>query len=310
MPELHAKAIVNPQAGSRSVGRQWPQINRQLQKAGLSFEYEFTRGSGHALDIASQAIRDGYNYLIAVGGDGTVNEVANGILRSVNPLSIILGIVSAGTAHAFTFSLGVTKDYSNVKDCSYLTRQRKALIDVGIVKCGNRGQSIERFFLNEASIGLAAEIVDAWQSLPNRFGKGVNFALRNIAGYMSLASHRNKKVRLQIGDEVETISICTLVLSNGRYYADRMLIAPHASLDDGLLNAIVVGDVSRFDVLKIRPALYDGSHLKHSRIREIKTTAVTVESDEHLLVEADGEILGECPASFHVVPSALTVVIP
>ena len=310
MPELHAKVIINPQAGSRSVGRQWPQIAARLQKAGLVFDHEFTQGSGHALDIAGRAIRNGYNYLIAVGGDGTVNEVANGILRSVNPLSVILGTVSAGTAHAFAFSLGVNKAYRNTNDYSYLTRQRSALIDVAVVKCWNRGQSIERFFLNEASIGLAAEIVDAWKFLPNRFGKTANFVLRTIAGYKSLASHRNKKVRLQIGDAVESISICTLVLSNGQYYADRMLIAPHASLDDGLLNAIVVGDISRFEVLKIRPTLYDGSHVKHSRIREIKTTVVTVESDERLLVEADGEILGECPASFRVMPSALTVVVP
>ena len=310
MPELHAKVIVNPQAGSRSVGRQWPQINRQLQKAGLSFDHEFTQGSGHALDIASRAISSGYNYLIAVGGDGTVNEVANGILRSVKPPSIILGIVNTGTAHAFAFSLGFADGNRNNNDYSYLTRQRRVLIDIGVVKCRNHGQSVERFFVNEASMGLAAEIVDAWKSLPNRFGKGVNFALRNVAGYKALAIHRNKRVRLQIGDEVESIPICTLVLSNGQYCADRMLIAPHASLDDGLLNAIVVGDVSRFEVLKIRPRLYDGSHLKHSRIREIKTTTVTIESDERLLVEADGEILGECPASFRVMPSALTVVVP
>ena len=309
MPELHTKVIINPQAGSRSIGRQWPQINRQLQKAGLSFDYEFTQGSGHALDIASQAISSGYNYLIAVGGDGTVNEVANGILRSANPLSVILGTVSAGTAHAFAFSLGVTRDYRNSDDYSYLTRQRRVLIDIGVVKCRNHGQSVERFFVNEASVGLAAEIVDAWKPLPDRFGKYVNFAFRNIAGYKSLAAHRNKKVRLQIGDEVESISICTLVLSNGQYCANKMLIAPQASLDDGLLNAIVVGDVSRFEVLKIRPTLYDGSHVKHSRIREIKTTTVTIESDERLLVEADGEILGECPASFRVMPSALTVVV-
>jgi YegS/Rv2252/BmrU family lipid kinase len=309
MSELHAKVIINPQAGSRSVGRQWPHINRQLQNAGLSFDYEFTKGSGNALDITAQAIQAGYNYLIAVGGDGTVNEVANGILRSMNPLSIILGIVSAGTAHAFTYSLGVTEDDNTSNDYSYLTQPRRTLIDVGLVKCWNHGQSIERFFLNEASMGLASEIVDAWKSLPNRFGKGVNFVLRTVAGYKSLAVHRNKKVRLKFRNEVESITICTLVLSNGRYYADRMLMAPHASLDDGLLNVIVVGDVSRFELLKIRPTLYAGSHVNHSRIREIKTTSVTIESEERLLVEADGDILGECPASFRVLPSALTVVV-
>ena len=154
MPELHAKVIVNPEAGSHSVGRKWPHINRQLQKAGLSFDYEFTKGAGHAVDIASRAISRGYHYLIAVGGDGTVNEVANGILRSSNPLSIILGIVRAGTAHAFSFSLGVAEDYSNINAYSFLTDPRRALIDVGVVQCWNHGQSIERFFLNEASIGF------------------------------------------------------------------------------------------------------------------------------------------------------------
>jgi diacylglycerol kinase family enzyme len=88
-----------------------------------------------------------------------------------------------------------------------------------------------------------------------------------------------------------------------------MLIAPHASLNDGLLNAIVVGDVTRFDLLKIRPTLYKGSHVKHPMIREKQTTNVTIESDERLIVEADGDILGECPASFRVKPSALSVVV-
>jgi diacylglycerol kinase (ATP) len=310
MAGLHAKVIVNPEAGSRSVGRQWPHINSQLQKAGLSFDYEFTESAGHAMEIASRAIDDGYHYLIAVGGDGTVNEVANGILHSSNPLSIILGIVTAGTAHAFSFSLGITEDNDGSNIYSYLTEQRSALIDIGVVQCWNHGQLLERFFLNEASIGLAADIVNSWKSLPKHLGKSVNFALRAVSGYKTLVIHRNKYIRLQVENEVESIPICTLMVSNGQFCADRMLIAPHASLEDGQLNAIVVGDVSKLELLKIRPALYDGSHIKYDKIREIKTIAVTIVSDEHLLVEADGDILGECPVSFRVKPSALTVVIP
>jgi diacylglycerol kinase (ATP) len=303
--------IVNPEAGSGSVGRKWPHINTQLQKAGLSFDYEFTKGAGHAVEIASRAIDSGYRYLIAIGGDGTVNEVANGILRSSNPAKVILGVMNAGTAHAFFFSLGVAGDNINRADaCSFLTDPKGALIDVGVVQCWHNGQSIERFFLNEASIGFSAEIVDAWKSLPNRFGKSVNIALRTVAGYKCLAINRNKKARLHIGNEVESMPICTIVVSNGKYCADRMLIAPHASLDDGLLNAIIVGDVSKLELLRIRPTLYDGSHVKHPKISEKKTAVMTIESDERLLVEVDGEILGECPASFRVIPSALTVVVP
>jgi YegS/Rv2252/BmrU family lipid kinase len=309
MPELHAKVIVNPEAGSRSVGRQWPYISRQLIKAGLSFDYEFTKGPGHALDIATRAIQSGYHYLIAVGGDGTVNEVANGILRSRNPLGTILGVVSTGTAHAFAYSLGVDQNKSKINLYSFLTGSKIILIDVGVIQYRNQGQILERFFLNEASIGLAAEIVDAWKSLPNNFGKSVNFVLRTSAAYKALSIHRNKKVRLHIMNKVESGSVCSLMVSNGRYCADKMLIAPDASLNDGLFNAIIIGDVSKIEVLKIRPTLYKGSHIKHPKIREIKITAVTIESDEHLIVEADGDILGQCPATFRVIPSALNVVV-
>lgn len=307
MPELYAKVIVNPVAGSCSVRREWPYISGQLRRAGLSFDYEFSKGVGHALEIASRAADSGYHYLIAVGGDGTVNEVANGILRSNNSASTILGIVSAGTAHAFSLSLGIGEDYVNA--CSCLAGQGRVLIDVGVVQCWRQGLSIKRFFVNEASVGFSAEIVDAWKWVPNRFGRSLNLALRTVAAYTCLATHRNKRVKLRLGSDVESICSCAVVVANGQYMADRMQIAPHASVDDGLLDAVIFGDVSKSDLLKIRPTLYNGSHVRHAKIRERKTTTITIESDEQLLVEADGDILGEGPVSFWVIPSALTVVV-
>jgi diacylglycerol kinase (ATP) len=183
------------------------------------------------------------------------------------------------------------------------------LIDVGVVQCWSQGQSIKRFFVNEASVGFSAEIVDAWKYLPTRFGHSLNLALRAVAGYKSLATHRNQRLSFRVGNEVEAICCCTVVVANGRYLADGMQIAPHASLDDGLLDVVIVGDVTKSELLKIRPTLYNGSHIRHAKIRERKTTTVTIESDEQLLVEADGDILGEGPASFWVMPSALTVVV-
>ncbi|MFC2002490.1 diacylglycerol/lipid kinase family protein [Chloroflexota bacterium] len=307
MPDSYAKVIVNPVAGSRSVGREWQRICRQLREAGLSFDYELTKHAGHAMEIARRSADDGYHRLIAVGGDGTVNEVANGTLRSTRSGNIILGIAGMGTAHAFALSLGIGEGYANA--FSLLTGQGRALIDVGVVQCWSQGQSIKRFFVNEASVGFSAEIVDAWKYLPTRFGHSLNLALRTIAGYKSLTTHRNQRLSLRVGNEVESICCCAVVVANGRYLADGMQIAPHASLDDGLLDVVIVGDVTKYELLKIRPTLYNGSHIKHAKIREKKTTTITIESDEQLLVEADGDILGEGPASFWVMPSALTVVV-
>jgi YegS/Rv2252/BmrU family lipid kinase len=305
MLESCVKVIVNPMAGGRSAGKEWQRISRQLQKSGVSFDYEFTKGTGDAIEIAKRAADGGYQRLIAVGGDGTVNEVANGILRSTKSISTILGIVSAGTAHAFTLSLGIDKDPVNA--CSFLSGQGSASVDVGVVQCCSQGQNIKRFFVNEASVGFTAEVVDAWKSLPNRFGNSVNLVLRAVSGYKSLVAHRNKMVRLRVGNEIESIYICAVVVANGQYMANRMQIAPQASIDDGLLDAVIVGNLARFEMLKVRPTLYNGSHIRHAMIREKKTTTITIESDEQLLVEVDGELLGESPASFWVIPSALTV---
>ncbi len=309
MPGLQARVIVNPEAGSRSVSREWPQIEMLLREAGLSFDFEFTGEAGHATEIAGRAVERGCRYLIAVGGDGTVNEVATGILHSKHPHSTILGIVSTGTAHALAFSLGLADDIDNLNPYSFLVDPRSVLIDVGVVRCRKHGKPVERFFLNEASTGITAEIVEAWKTIPNRFGKSVNLALRTAAAYRALTVYRNKKARLQVGREVEVVSLCALVVANGPYFADRMLIAPRASLVDGLLNAVVARDMSRLDLMKIRPVLYVGSHLQHPAISQKATLALDIESEEDLLVEADGEVLGECPASFRILPSALKVAV-
>jgi len=303
----YAKVIVNPAAGGYSARGKWPHIHRQLRDAGLSFDHEFTESSGHAIEIAQRAANSGYRYLIAVGGDGTVNEVANGILDSTHSDNTILGIISAGTACSFARSLRITQDY--VSACSLLTGQGRALIDVGVVQCWSQGNQIQRFFINVADVGFGAEIVDAWKRLPSHLGPGINYTLRTVEGLRHLFTHRNKSIKLRIGDTVETISSCAVIVANGNYFAERMRIAPHASLDDGLLDVVTVGEVDRIEILKIWPTLYRGSHVGHPKIRASKTTTVAIESNEQLLVEADGDILGEIPASFWVIPSALTIVV-
>ena len=303
----HAKVIVNPVAGGGSIRRQWPRICNQLRNAGLSFDYEFTRNTGHAIEIAKQAVDAGYAYLVAIGGDGTVNEVANGILSSTHSGNAVLGIISTGTACGFARSLGGSQGRTG--SFSLLVNQERASIDACAVECWNQGRRVQRFFVNEASIGFGAVAVNAWKRLPNWFGRTVNYKLRTVASYSALLPHQNKGIKLRIDGEVEDICACYVVVANGQFFADGVRIAPHAMLNDGWLNLVTIGDVSKSELLRIVPTVYDGSHISHPEILERKARAITVECDERLLVEADGEILGECPASFWVIPSALTVVV-
>jgi len=299
----YAKVIVNPVAGAGSTHRKWPGISRLLEHVGLSFDHEFTDGRGHAIEIAKTAADKGYQYLVAVGGDGTVNEVANGILRSTGANSTILGIVCTGTGSDFIRSVGIPRDCTSA--CSCLTSPRKLLIDVGVVEYRKSGQSLQRFFVNAAGIGFDAAVVKTTERLPKYFGGTVPY----VAGMLrSLFGYRNKSVVLRVGDKVETIRILNVVIANGRYLGGGMHIAPKAKLDDSLLDVVVIGDIGKFELLKAFPMVYKGTHLTHPKVNMEQATHITIETSEPVLVHADGELLGEGPASFWLMPAALSLV--
>ena len=132
MAKLYAKVIVNPAAGANSTHRKWPGIQSLLKQAGLSFDFQFTEGKGHGIELAKAAAGNGYRYLVAVGGDGTIHEVANGILQAGNPQETSLGIICTGTGSDLSRSIGISHDFPRA--CSSLSNPRRMLIDVGSSK--------------------------------------------------------------------------------------------------------------------------------------------------------------------------------
>ncbi len=300
---LEAKVIVNPVAGGYSTRRKWTHISKLLQKVGLSFDYEFTEGVGHGIELARAAVSDGYRYLIAVGGDGTVNEVANGILHSPLSTTISLGIISTGTGCSFVRSVGIPRDYARA--CSRLTSPRRLLIDVGLVRY--KGQS--RFFTTMAGVGFDAAVVEAVKHLPEYFS-GTNPYLPYIIEVpRTLFNYQSKSVTLHLSHKVEAISILSVVAANGDYFGGGMHMAPQAKLNDGLLDVVIIGNISKFELLTKLPTIYKGTHINHPKVRIERTTHIAIESPERVLVQADGELLGEGPVSFWVVPAALSIVV-
>ena len=300
----HAKVIVNPVAGANSTRRKWPHISRLLKYVGLSFDYQYTEGVGHAIELAKTAAADGYRYVVAVGGDGTVNEIANGILHSNDASSMALGVISTGTGSDFARSIGIPRHY--VSACSALTSSRRVLIDVGVVEYKSKGQSLRRFFVNAAGIGFDAAAVETTERLPKYLGGTIPYLvglLRTLFGY------QNKSVVLRIGDKVEAARILSVVVANGSYFGGGMHVAPEASLNDNLLDVVVIGDVGKFELLKALPMVYKGTHGTHPKVSMEKAANITVESSERVLVHADGELLGEGPASFWLMPAALSIVV-
>jgi diacylglycerol kinase (ATP) len=304
MAKLRTKVIVNPVAGARSTRRKWPIISRLLERIGLTFDFSYTEGVGHAIELARVAASDGYRYLVAVGGDGTVNEVANGILHSPNASATALGVVSTGTGSDFARSAGLARDYTAA--CANLTSSKRLAIDVGVVAYQRDGKRQERFFVNSAGVGFDAAVVKETERLPKFFGGTIPY----VTGMLrTLVSYRNKDIVLKIGEEEERQRVLTVCVANGNYMGGGMHVAPEAALDDRLLDVVVIGDFGKLELLKEFPKVYKGTHVNLSKVSVKKASEVAIESAEPMLVYADGELLGECPAAFRVVPAALSIVV-
>lgn len=300
----HAKVIVNPAAGKNNSGKRWPVIFSLLNKIGFSFDHRFTEGTGHAIELAKQAADDGYRYLVAVGGDGTVHEVANGILASGNPGETVMGVIGTGTGSDFNRSAGIPRYY--LDSCSRLTSPTRRLVDIGTVEYYKQGKKEKRYFVNAAGVGFDAAVVESTESMPKYFGGTVPYVmglLRTLLGY------RNKPVTLRIGVKTESARVLNVVVANGMYIGGGMKIAPLAKLDDKLLDVLVIGNIGKLELLKTFPRVYKGTHLTHPMVKLEKATSISVESPERLLVYADGELLGEGPASFQLIPAALKIVV-
>ncbi len=301
----HAKVIINPAAGANSTLRKWPGIRGLLKDGGLSFDYEFTQGKGHAIELAKAAAGDGYRYLVAVEGDGTVHEVANGIMQTANSEQTALGIVCTGTGSDLSRSVGISHDHARA--CSLLTNPRTRTIDIGFVRYQNEGQTKERYFVNSAGIGFDATVVAATERLPKYFGGTIPYLVGLIRSFVG---YRNKTFTFRIGDGApEKAKLISMVVANGEFFGGGMHIAPEAALDDNLLDIVIIGDFGKLELLKVFPRVYKGTHLTYPKIRLEKGTRISIESAQPFLLHADGEVLGEGPVSFNLLPRALNLVV-
>jgi diacylglycerol kinase (ATP) len=300
----HGKVIVNPAAGANSTHRKWPGIQSLLKSLGLAFEFQFTEGRGHAIQLAKEAAGKGYTYLVAVGGDGTVHEVTNGIMQTGIARDASMGIICTGTGSDLARTLGISHDVN--KACSSLVNGRRRLIDIGLVKYVLKGKTEQRYFVNGAGIGFDATVVAATEQMPKFLG---DFSY--LFGLLrTFLTYRNRPITFRIGDQPEeTAKMLSLVVANGEYFGGGMHIAPQAKTDDQNFDIVALGNFGKIELIRNLSRVYKGTHLTHPKVKLEKNTSITVQSKHKLLVQADGELLGEGPATFSMLPSALCLMI-
>jgi diacylglycerol kinase (ATP) len=301
-----AKVIVNPAAGAGKTGRLWPRISEMFRGHGLRFEHDLTEAPGHATELAREAVAQGHELVVSVGGDGTVNEVVNGFYASGSVNGTALGIVSTGTGSDYIRTVGVPRRCEEA--CRRFLEPRKVTVDLGVLEYARNGHQVERLFVNFAGTGFDAEIV-------RRTNQRQYKALGGLAAYLlgaltTVLTYRNRDISLKLDGEKVDMRACAVIVNNGKYGGGGMFTAPDASLDDGLFDVLIIDDIGKPDLVWSLPRIYKGTHLSHPKVTLKQAREIEIAPrDGRLPLQADGEPLGYVPARFRIMPAALNVVV-
>jgi diacylglycerol kinase (ATP) len=306
---MRLAVIVNPAARKGGAMTRWPAIQAELAKRLGPVEPLFTKAPGHATELARTALAEGVRRFVAVGGDGTVNETLNGLLdpsgRLVEP-DAVLCPVPAGTANELCRALGFLADASRAFDAA--ASPRTQAIDLMHVRCeGLDGQPVDRFGYLIVALGLAATI--SHRTSQSRWLKKLGEIAYLLMTPPVTLTYRQRDVSIEVdGVQAGTRQLFTAMIGNTENGGGGMKLLPGARFDDGVLDLIDVGGVSRLGVLLgILPKLYSGAHVHHPKVRTARGTSFRFASGVETLVDLDGEMVGRLPLEVTVLPQAFRV---
>ena len=308
---LKVRAIVNPSAAGGRTGRRWPRMRRILESAVPGIDTQITAARGEATELTRTALRSGIDVIVAVGGDGTVNECVNGFFDGGEPIKpeAALAVVASGTGQDFRRALGSPGTAQAV--AAAIAQGRPRRLDLGLAGITLAdGSVIERYFCNAASFGFSGAVNEVLERQPwlRRLGGRVAFFMATLA---ALTQAGGRRVAWGVdGQQPQAETINTVALANGARAGGGMRIAPHALPDDGRFDVVRIAAMGRAQLLLQLPRVYRGSHLDHPAVRSQQAQRVEArpaDDREPVLVECDGELVGRLPARFELLPGALRV---
>ena len=299
--------IVNPMAANKRVGREWPQYAAMLRRELGDFEFKFTERSGHASELARQALNEGYRNLASLGGDGTHGTVVNGFFDpdTLEPLApdATLSILPVGTGGDFRRSLAVAgKDLRTW--ARVLSSGDAREVDTGHISyIDHEGRKKGRFFLKIASFGINGLVDQYVNRTTKRLGGKASFM---IGTAKALFAYRPGTVTVTVdGAEVCSQKVLSVSVANGQYFGGGMWVAPEADLQDGLLDVIVSPWSGKRDVLMNGTKVYKGDHMALPSTRFVRGKTIRAEADFECLIDVDGEDPGRLPVEIVVKAASL-----
>ena len=293
---------MNPASGNGATGRRWPELERRASALGLQGDTLLSEHPGHLIELARRAVDDGAGLVVAVGGDGTLNEVVNGVAgRDVD-----LATIPLGTGMDFGRTYDIPAKFDDAVRVALEGDVRT--IDAGRVTYRTwAGDTAERFFGNVASVGMSGAVAQRANGMSKALGGKATFfyALTRV-----FLEWKNTEVTVQLDDAERHGRMHDVIVANGVWHGGGMKLAPDAAPDDGQFDVVLIGDVSKIDFMTTAPKIYKGRHVHHPKVEVLRSTRVEVDAPVHLPIELEGEQVGTTPATFEIAPGALRVRVP
>jgi YegS/Rv2252/BmrU family lipid kinase len=288
--------LVNPASGNGSTGKRWPRLRERARELGLAGDALLSERPGHLTDLAREAART-HGLLVVVGGDGTLNEVVNGIAGT----DVEVAVIPSGTGRDFGRTYRIPERLDDAVRVA-LSGKTKT-VDIGRVTFREGA----RLYANIGSVGMSGAVARRANSMSKALGGRTTFYYALVREFVSW---RNTEVTVTLDGDTRRGRMHDVIVANGRWHAGGMKLAPDAKPCDGLFDVVLIGDITKLDFVTTSPKLYSGGHVGHPRVEVLRSATVRVDAAEPLPLELDGEQVGTTPASFEVVPAALRVRVP
>jgi YegS/Rv2252/BmrU family lipid kinase len=292
---------VNPASANGATAKRWPKLRARAAELGLEGEELLSERPGHLTELARDVAGDG-RLLVVVGGDGTLNEVANGIAGTGAEIAVLPN----GTGQDFGRTHGIPTRFDDAVGVA-LTGTARA-VDLGrAVYRAAGGEEASRIFANVGSVGMSGAVARRANGMSKALGGKTTFYYALVREF---ARWKNTEVTISCDGVERTGPMHDVIVANGRWHGGGMKLAPDADPGDGVFDVVLIGDVTKLDFVTTSPKLYSGGHVGHPRVEVLRGSVLTVDSGSPLPLELDGEVAGTTPVRFEVVPGALRLRTP
>ncbi|HRP70014.1 MAG TPA: diacylglycerol kinase family lipid kinase [Turneriella sp.] len=305
--------IVNPQAGGGKSQRELKKLLDEIASLYGNAKIEFTEEKGHATTLTRTALKNGVDLVVAVGGDGTISEVAAGFFdtkgKALLPLkeAPALGILPAGSGSDYARTLGIPR--SSAIALQILQTAQTRTVDAGLLDFVDfQGKKTKRIFINIADIGIGGEVVEILERQGKKLGAFLSYQLATLRG---LIAYKNKDLKIILDKKQELSAVYTgAIVALGKYFGSGMQIAPNAEVDDGFFDVVLLGEMTKMELVAKMQKVRKGTHILDKNVAVYRAKHVEISSTARALLDCDGELPGQTPVTFSIIPKAIKVVVP